>query len=154
MGLTAHCSMIGFFFPVFSCLGPFPLGLSSIAILLPFLINLLFTTSTTFPIYWGTDDPGGHSSSHSPPHLLKSFIQHPHSCLTIPPSGFGVSRWLLSFHCYHFTTADVWRNKNDVHHYLTREGFCFHLSLRKSVTKLCKAWLRLVWLHCVDRKNI
>lgn len=69
MGLTAHCSVIGFFF----C-GPCPSGLSSIAILLPFLINLLFTTSTTFPVCPGTEEPAGCSFSHF---FFPSSLTHP-----------------------------------------------------------------------------
>lgn len=57
----AHSSLLSdwLFFP-----GPCPSGLSSIAILLAFLINLLFTTSTTFPVCPGTDEPAGCSFSH------------------------------------------------------------------------------------------
>lgn len=91
MGLTAHCSVIGFFF---SFPGLCPSGFSSIAILLPFLINLLFTIYTTFPVCPATEDPVGHSfSSLSLPYT--SLIQYSHLCLTVFPLGVKVGKWLL-----------------------------------------------------------
>lgn len=62
----AHSSLLSdwLFFPQ-PCLS----GLSSIAILLPFLINLLFTTSTTFPVCPGTEEPAVCSFLALPPPL-------------------------------------------------------------------------------------
>lgn len=88
----AHSSLLSdwLFFPQ-----PCPSGLSSIAILLPFLINLLFTTSTTFPVCPGTEEPAVCSFLALPPPPYTSLIQYSHSCLTMLPRGVKVGKWLL-----------------------------------------------------------
>lgn len=150
MGLTAHCSMIGFFFSFFFYfLDPFPSGLSSIAILLPFLINLLFTTSTTFPIYWGTEYPGGHSSSHFLPPVK---ILHSASSLVFD----NTSQWLQSCQMTTFIPLLPFYHSRRLEKYKwcssfsQKRRFLLPSFTRESATEPCNAWFTLVHLQWVS----